>query len=263
MENTDIIKNHTFVILAYKTSEYLEECIESILNQKQKSKIVIATSTPNEFISTLGDKYGISVLTNPKGSLGMVSDFNFALEVSTTQFVTIAHQDDVYLENYFKKISSHMDKDTIIAFTDYGEIHPYGKIYKNKNLRIKRLLLKPIKINNKSKFLKRRILSLGNPICCPSVTFNKNKVKDGIFTSKFESNMDWCAWEKLTLVEGRFLFIKGPLMLHRIHEESTTTVLINSNKRTIEDYEMFCKFWPKPIAKSLANVYRNAEKNND
>ena len=41
---------HTFVVLAYKESNYLEDCIKSVLNQKYKSNVVIATSTPNKFI---------------------------------------------------------------------------------------------------------------------------------------------------------------------------------------------------------------------
>ena len=41
---------HTYVVLAYKESSYLEECIKSVLNQKYKSNVVIATSTPNKFI---------------------------------------------------------------------------------------------------------------------------------------------------------------------------------------------------------------------
>ena len=31
---------HTFVILAYKESEYLESCINSVINQSVKSKIM-------------------------------------------------------------------------------------------------------------------------------------------------------------------------------------------------------------------------------
>ncbi|MFR2769325.1 MAG: glycosyltransferase family A protein [Thomasclavelia sp.] len=36
---------HTYVVLAYKQSKYLEECIKSVLNQKFPSKVIIATST--------------------------------------------------------------------------------------------------------------------------------------------------------------------------------------------------------------------------
>ena len=44
---------HTFVVLAYKESSLLEECIKSVLNQTTKTNVVIATSTPNDFITKL------------------------------------------------------------------------------------------------------------------------------------------------------------------------------------------------------------------
>lgn len=37
-------------------------------------------------------------------------------------------------------------------------------------------------------------------------------------------------------------------MFHRIHSVSATTVNIAGHNRAREDYEMFCKFWPKKIA---------------
>ena len=44
-------------------------------------------------------------------------------------------------------------------------------------------------------------------------------------------------------------------MHHRIHADSETTNLIENNVRMNEDYEMFCKFWIKPIAKILMKKY--------
>ena len=41
------IDTHIFIILAYKQSQYLEDCIDSLLNQTIKSKIIITTSTPS------------------------------------------------------------------------------------------------------------------------------------------------------------------------------------------------------------------------
>ena len=34
---------HTYVVLAYKESPYLEECVKSVLNQKYASHVIIAT----------------------------------------------------------------------------------------------------------------------------------------------------------------------------------------------------------------------------
>jgi len=44
---------HTFVVLAYKESQYLEECIMSVINQKYKSEVVIATTTDNKYIRNI------------------------------------------------------------------------------------------------------------------------------------------------------------------------------------------------------------------
>ena len=165
---------------------------------------------------------------------------------------------------YLEKILQNIDNDTIIAFTDYYERHSDGIHTTNRNLKIKRLLLMSLKIKafQKSKWIRRRILSLGNPICCPAVTFHKEKVKDNIFQSDFRSNMDWKAWELLSKEQGRFVYVAKPLMMHRIHEESTTTEVINAGKRTNEDFRMMSLFWPKWIAKILAKIYAGSEKNN-
>lgn len=60
-------EKHTFVICAYGESPYLEECICSLLNQKRKSSVLIATSTPNEHIERLAEKYHLQVKVKPGG----------------------------------------------------------------------------------------------------------------------------------------------------------------------------------------------------
>ena len=51
-------------------------------------------------------------------------------------------------------------------------------------------------------------------------------------------------------------------MGHRIHEESETTAAIGDNKRSREEYEMFCKFWPKFIAKFIFKFYSKGQNSN-
>lgn len=256
-------RNHTFVVLAYKESKYLENCIQSLMNQTVASQIIVATSTDNAYIREIAGKYGIEVVVH-QNSAGIAGDFDFGVQAGRTQFVTVAHQDDSYEPEYLEQVEKRLRKDTIIAFTDYYEEHRDGLQYSNRNLKIKRLLLSPLKVRwlQKSKWMRRRILSMGNPICCPSVTFNREKIEGSIFRSHFRSNMDWKAWELLSRTKGSFVYVAKPLMMHRIHEESTTTEIINQGMRTNEDYEMMCLFWPKWIAKRLARVYASGEKNN-
>ena len=156
-------------------------------------------------------------------------------------------------------------KNPLIFFTDYYEIRN-GEVCKtNKLLRIKRILLFPLRFKFlwKSKFIRRRVLSMGSAICCPSVTFVKDNVPNPVFNNHFRTNEDWEAWEKISKFKGSFVFCNKPLTYHRIHEESETSATINETGRGAEDIEMFNKFWPMPIAKLIARLYGTSEKSND
>lgn len=258
---------HTYVVLAYKESEYLDECIKSVLNQKYKSKVVIATSTPNEFINEIAVKYNLEVFVNPNPGKGIGYDFDFAISCGKTKLVTVAHQDDIYDYDYSYEIIKKYNKYPMssIIFSDYYEVRNKEKVYKNLNLQIKRLLLKPIKINSlsKTKFGKRLILRFGNAISCPAVTFvKKNIFTEDIFKCDFVCDVDWYAWEKLSRSKGKFTFVNKCLMGHRVHDESTTTEIINEHIRTKEDMIMFTKFWPESISKLLNKLYVKAEESN-
>ena len=255
---------HTFVILAYKESKFLEDCIKSTLNQTYQSKVIIVTTTPNPFIKELAKKYNLEIITGKHTDIG--GDFDLAVNTGTTSLVTVAHQDDVYDKNYSKKIIETYKKypKSSIIFTNYYEIRNGKKIYKNTLLKIKRFLLLPMSIKKSasSKWRKRLILRFGNSICCPAVTFIKKNCNNKIFASSFQCNVDWHAWETLSLKKGSFTYIKEPLMGHRISAESTTSEIIENGIRTKEDYEIFKRFWPKPIAKALTKFYQRSEKSN-
>ena len=266
----DYSDKHTFVICAYKESSFLEECIESLKNQTVKSTIIMATSTPNSYIEDIARKHNIELFVN-EGEKGISADWNFGISKAKTQYVTVAHQDDVYRRNYTVECMHAMEngKKPLIFFTNYEELRNGEPCHSNKLLSVKRLMLFPLGIGTKSckifshsRFVRRRILAMGNPICCPSVTFNMSLMPDKIFTVGMKSNVDWEAWEKLSRLRGGFLYEKKPLCYHRIHQESTTTEIIADNGRTEEDYQMYCKFWPKWIAGILLHWYTDSQKSN-
>lgn len=257
-------KNHTFVICAYKESPYLEECILSLKNQRVRSNVIMETSTPNAFIEGMAKKYEIPLYVNPHG--GITQDWNFGLSKIETKYATIAHQDDIYEEDYLELILDKLEKSErpLIAFTDYGELRDGVKVYDTTMLNIKRLMLMPLKpaCFKGSKFIRRRVLSMGDPICCPAVTFNLDLLERPIFKDGFRSCEDWEAWEMISRMKGDFLYVSKAAMCHRIHEESTTTEIIKDNGRIEENYIMFCKFWPKPIAKLINKFYTKSEDSN-
>lgn len=260
-----ICEQHTFVVCAYGNSKYLESCIQSLLKQTMKSKIIMATSTPNVHICQLAEKYGLDLRVN-EGESGLAGDWNFALSQADTALVTLAHQDDIYMPEYTEYIWSYYlrSKDSIILFTDYHELREEKTVEKNLLLRVKRMLLFPLKWSTlwKSRFVRRRILSVGSAICCPSVTLVMKKIRLPLFLNNMKSNIDWQAWEELSRVQGSFVYVAKPLMKHRIHEESTTSELLAQSARREEDIFMYRKFWPKRIAEFIEFFYSKNEKSN-
>ncbi len=259
-------KDYTFVICAYKESKYLEECIQSLKKQNISVNIILVTSTPNLHIESLVKKYALEYYIN-NGKSGIAEDWNFAYASANTKLVTIAHQDDIYTPEFSSNVLEQINNSCkpLIAFTNYGELREQKYILKNKLLMVKRILLSPLKIKAlwKVRFVRRRILSIGSAICCPSVTLVKENLPQRIFESKFKSNVDWEAWEKISKLKGDFVYCKDILMYHRIHEESTTTEIIADNNRIKEDFEMFCKFWPRCIARFILFFYKQGEKSNE
>lgn len=262
-------KDHTFVICAYKESAYLEQCILSLTSQTTASNIIMTTSTPNEYISSLVKKYKIPLFINEQGlknGSNIADDWNFALSMVKTPITTIAHQDDVYKPEYAEKILQALNdcEHPLIAFSDYSELRNGQEVADNKLLNVKRKLLSPLRNKKhwKSIFIRRRVLSLGSPICCPAVTYCLPNLSKPIFVKGFKSDLDWQAWEKLSRLNGEFAFVSEILMSHRIHEESTTSSLINSEGRGNEDLTMFKKFWPEPIAKMIERKYKTSEDQN-
>lgn len=256
--------NHTFVVCAYKESKFLEECIKSLKNQTIKSNIIVTTSTPNGHIESIAKKYELPLYIN-NGESGIGQDWNFGVSNTNTDYVTVAHQDDIYKEKYLENIVKYLEnkKDFVIAFTKYKEIKNGEEIKLTVNLKIKEFLLFPLRFFKKSKWIKRRMLSLGNVICCPSVTINKKIVGEKPYKTELKCNLDWDTWVDFIKYKGRFLYIPKYLMNHRIHEESETSALIENNIRLEEDLYMFKKFWPNFIANFLCSKYKKAMKTNE
>lgn len=259
------MNEHTFAICAYKDSRYLEDCIKSLENQTVKSEIYIATSTPDEYIDDIAKRHGIPIYVN-EGEHGITQDWNFALSKVETNYATIAHQDDVYLPSYTSKMLSCIKRASRpqIFFTDYAELRNGEVVSENNNLRIKRRLLKPLteQKNQDRNRIKRKVLSLGNPICCPSVTYCMENITRPLFQDHFKSNEDWEAWERLSKEEGSFVYFPEIMMYHRIHVESTTTRVIGEHSRTTEDREMFSRFHSDLVAEILTKLYSSSEKSN-
>jgi hypothetical protein len=146
-------------------------------------------------------------------------------------------------------------KQLILAFSDYREHTDAGARLLNANLKIKRRLC--IRAFGKRETIsrledKKRLLSLGNPVCCPSVMINRVAVPAFRFNKSWKTNLDWDAWVRLADELGVYAYSDKQLVSKRVHSGSETSVTIANRTRQSEDRQMFQRFWPKPIAMLIA-----------
>lgn len=258
--------DHTFVVCAYKQSEFLDACVASLLSQTVPTNVIVATSTPNELIESVCLRYGL-VLHIGDHKSGIAQDWNYALSCARTPLVTIAHQDDIYYPSYTKGMLGALNDaaDPLIYFSNYSELRGSDVIDYNTLLRIKRIMLSPLRVRSlrRSKFVRRRILSLGSPICCPAVTYVTDGLNGFRFLENYKCDLDWQSWEIISRMKGSFVYDDHIRMSHRVHAGSETTALIEDNTRGAEDLEMFRLFWPDPIARFISKFYAISQLSNE
>ena len=254
----------TIVICAYKECEALETCVQKIIHQSVRSRVLISTSTPNDHIQRIAQKYHIEVRVNPEG--GHVKDYNFALAQVETKLGMIAHQDDYLHSRFVEKSLAGLNRasDPILSFTDYIEMHD-GEVDRHASglVMIKRMLVWPMRVPlvRRTSFFKRLGQCLGNPITHPTVICVMDRLPEEIFREKYQASMDWDLWERLSRKKGEFVYIPEVLLAHRMSSDNATAKLLESeNKRYPEEYEILSRFWPPLIAKLIMIPYSKSAK---
>jgi glycosyltransferase involved in cell wall biosynthesis len=252
---------HSFVIPVYRSAGQLADLIESLRAQEgARSEILVSSSTPSAELENLAKRHSLPLHINPH-RIDIAADWNFALSKARSEFVTLAHQDDLYAPTYVAALSGALRRNpaACIAFCDYSEHTSRGARPMNINLRIKRELRRRA-FGMRECILepreKRRLLSLGNPICCPSVMFNRSRLSDFRFPAGFQTNLDWAAWLALARGHGGFAYVRESLVSKGVHADSETTATIASRAREREDRALFDTLWPQPIAAVLAALYK-------
>ena len=100
---------HVFAIPAYGQSPWLETCIRSLKAQSQPSPVILCTSSPSEFLEQMAEKYELPLYVR-RGESSIRDDWNYAYEMADGEYVTIAHQDDVYHKEYAAELLKAVGK---------------------------------------------------------------------------------------------------------------------------------------------------------
>jgi glycosyltransferase involved in cell wall biosynthesis len=250
---------HVFVVLAFGDSPFLASCLASLRAQWLPGAIVIATSTPSDFIAAVARNADVEVIVNPEQK-GIAADWNFALSVAERRYATLVHQDDTYAPDFLAQTLTAFAGDSggVLCFTGYQEIDDLGAAKSSKISRVKHFI--ELATLGRSRAVRgprlRAYLSFGNPLPCSSVTFDTKKLRGFRFSSEYASNLDWDAWWRL--MEDGATFLRAPdRLVGRRHNALTATAgLKRDGTRAAEDLIMFRRAWPRVVADTLAAVYR-------
>lgn len=259
-------ESHGFLVPAYGQSPYLRECLQSLLKQTRPSPILISTSTPFVGLEEMALEFGAKLYVHTPNQ-GIAHDWNEGLREMQTDWVTIAHQDDIYLPLYAERVMAAVNQasNPTLVFTDYAETLGDGSVRRNTRLlKIKQGLLHLGFLGRRSisdRWSKRNTLRFGSPIPCPAVTL-RAQADHAHFEQGFRLNMDWAAWIRKADEPGSFVWLREELMLHRIHDDSETTDGIVAGYRRDEDLAILCRLWPWPIARLIARTYGIAYQSN-
>jgi hypothetical protein len=250
---------HSFIVLAYGESPFLEGCLRSLAAQMAPSRVMLSTSTPSAFLERAAREAGVETRVNPRRE-GITADWNFALSQSETRYVTLAHQDDVYAPAFTAKSLALFAREprAALSFTGYQEIDDEGRPKSSKISRVKHLI--ELATVGRREVLNgralRAFLSFGNPLPCSSVTFDRLNLKQFQFSAEFQSNLDWEAWWRLAQADETFLHVPERLVGRRHNALTATSSLIADGTRKVEDLRMLRKAWPRPVADAIAWAYR-------
>lgn len=255
------MNEHCFVVTVYKDSPYLPACLDSLMQQTTKSKIIISTSTPSIYIETTAKKYGIEIFVNPIDK-NVSCNWNFALNVAKAKWVTLVHQDDIYLPEFATSTIQAFKQypDAAMHFTDAKETIENKKTSFSLSIFIKNILLLPFKLQNPLtlKSLKFLVIAFGNPICCPTVTYNKEKLGQFAFNEHYDYVLDWAAWVEIFKSSFPIVYTNKQLVNRRIHQGSGTVFGLINNGFQKEEKEILEQIWGKYFSKIVYFFYQAA-----
>jgi len=218
------MKKVSVIIPVYNSSKYLEECINSVINQTYKNLEIIiinddSTDNSLDIINSFNDKR-IKLIDLPKNG-GVSNARNKGIEASTGDYICFLDSDDFWS---LKKIEKQVKfiKNKVFIFSDY-EYYNNGK----------RKRVKVPKSITYSEALKNTI------IFTSTVMFNMNFLnKDDIYMPNIKLGQDSSTWWKVLNKIGIAYGMNEVLSIYRVGDKSLSSNKIKSVIGTWKIYKL-------------------------
>lgn len=205
----------SIILPVYNVEEYLEECLDSLINQNYQNYEIIAVNDGSKdnslkILKNYQKKYPHLVKVYDKENGGVSTARNYGIENAKGEYLFFVDSDDCILPNSLKKLGDHLEEDyDVIAF-------PYTVGTTKENSKLMQVFDSSIEDLNK-----RLIIGVPGPVnkVCKKSIYTKNKLSFpiGIY------HEDLATIPKLGLYANKIKFLDEPLYFYRERPNSATT----------------------------------------
>lgn len=210
----------SIIIPVYNGQDYVEEAINSALNQTYDNKeIVVVNDGSKDNTEKICLKYKDKIKYYSKENGGVSTALNLAISKSTGEYISWLSHDDLYYPNKIEQEIKYADENTIVM-SNYDLIDEKGNMFL-------KISLSSDRINNfKSIALMKGYIN-GITLLIPKSAFKKC----GEFNPELRCTQDYDMWFRMINKGYRFKHIDKSLAMSRQHRNQTT----NTSPRMVSE----------------------------
>ena len=202
----------SIILPVYNVEDYLEECLDSLINQDYQNYEIIAVNDGSKdnslkILKKYEKKYPQLLKVYDKENGGLSSARNYGIDKSKGEYLFFVDSDDCILPNSLKILDKYLNKkNDIIVF-------PFlvGATVENSNFE---LMSNPNLKDNQKRFITAKPCATNK--VCKKTLFTENNITflEGVYYE------DLATTPKLTLITNKIIFIDEPLYFYRTRPNS-------------------------------------------
>jgi len=221
----------------YNGERYLEQTIQSVLNQTYKNiEYILIDDCSQDSSLAIIEKYRdkVVICRNNK-NLGIIRTVNEGIKKAKGKYIMLLGHDDLVEPDHVEKLLLDFDEDTSLVFCSHILIDKDNKKTQSRSgsTWINKALQNPLFELAKSNF-----------ISCCGIILSKEKVeKVGLFEEidDFPNYGEWLLWIKLAAV-GKIKYNREKKALYRRHETNITNTFEDKLvKKNLQKYYKLCR----------------------
>ena len=219
----------SFLISAYNEELFIQECIESCLNQTYPDiEIIIvndgSTDATSKIIKLNYHEHPKVKIVELEKNAGKVNGFNFAFEASQGEYIALMGADDICYPQRIEESFKYSDEKHGMVCSDLDKINSNGAIIESNIIKIQYGNLKP------EDFSAKQLIE--DPKVYGGTIFLSRKLAYTIFPLNAKlSHEDWYIPIQASL-HSEIGYIDKPLIAYRIHPKNSSA----STEKIIYDF---------------------------